>query len=80
MDLHVLECPEYDFTINTKCFPVCLCVTQNIVAAKYRTKLRAIVSNTNYFKPIILKFKMYIYNSNSKITYSFCIHGGNTPS
>ena len=45
----------------------------------YRTKLRAIVSNTNYFKPIIFKFKKFIFNSNSKIVYNFCIYGGNTP-
>ena len=45
----------------------------------HRTKLRAIVWNTNYFKPIILKFKTFIYNSNIKIMYNFCMHGGNTP-
>ena len=36
-----------------------------------RTKLRAIVPNRNYFKPIILKFKTFIYNSVSKIIYKF---------
>ena len=45
----------------------------------YRTKLRAIVPNRNYFKPIILKFKTFIYNSGSKIIYNCCIYGGNTP-
>ena len=44
-----------------------------------RIKLRAIVPNRNYFKPIILKFKIFIYNSNNKIIYNFCIHGGNIP-
>ena len=43
------------------------------------TKLRAIVPNRNYYKPIILKFKIFIYNNNSKIMYNFCIYGGNTP-
>ena len=45
----------------------------------YRTKLRAIVPNRNYFKPIILKFETFIYNSGSKIIYNFCTYGGNTP-
>ena len=45
----------------------------------YRTKLRAIVPNANYFKPIILKFKILIYNSDSKIMFNFCIYGGNIP-
>ena len=44
----------------------------------YMTKLWAIVSNTNYFKPNILKFKTFIYNSNCKIIYNFCIYGCNT--
>ena len=33
---------------------------------RYKTKLHAIVLNTNYFKPIILKFKISIYNSSNK--------------
>ena len=45
----------------------------------YRTKLRAIVPNRNYFKPIISKFKTIIYNSYSKIIHNFCMHAGNTP-
>ena len=45
----------------------------------YRTKLRAIVPNRNYFKPIILKFETFIYNSGSKIICNFCIYGDNTP-
>ena len=32
--------------------------------------MRAIVPNRNYFKPIILKFETFIYNSGSKITYN----------
>ena len=44
-----------------------------------RTKLRAIVPNTNYFQPIILKLKTFIYNSDSKIMHNFCSYGGNTP-
>ena len=40
-----------------------------------RTKLRAIVSNTNYFKPFISKFKPIIYNSNSKVIHNFCMYG-----
>ena len=42
-------------------------------------KSRAIVHNTNYFKPFILKFKTFVYNSNSKIIYNFCMNRGNTP-
>ena len=45
----------------------------------YRTKLHAIVPNMNYFKPIILKFKIFIYNSESKIIYNFCMYEGNAP-
>ena len=44
----------------------------------YRTKLCAIVPNRNYFKPIILKFKTFIYNSDSKIIYNFSTYGVNT--
>ena len=36
-------------------------------------KLRAIVPNADYFTPIILKFKILIYNSNRKITHNFCV-------
>ena len=43
---------------------------------RYRTKLRAIVSNTDYFKPITLKFKTIVYNGKSKIIHNFC--GDNT--
>ena len=43
-----------------------------------RTKLRATVPNTNYFKPIILKFKKFNYNSNTKIICNFCMYGGRT--
>ena len=32
----------------------------------------------NHFKTIILKFKTFIYNSDSKIIYNFCMYGGNT--
>ena len=32
----------------------------------YRMTLRAVVPNTDYFKPIILKFKTFIYNTNTK--------------
>ena len=35
----------------------------------YKTKLHAIVPNTNYFEPTISKFKTNIYNNNSKIIY-----------
>ena len=37
----------------------------------YSTKLHAIVPNMNYFKPVILKFKTFIYNSNNKIMHNF---------
>ena len=37
--------------------------------------MRATIRNTNYFKPIILKFKIFIYNSNSKIIYNFVYVG-----
>ena len=39
--------------------------------------MRAIVHNTNYFKAIILKFKIFIFNSDGKIIYNFCTHRGN---
>ena len=45
----------------------------------YTRKLRVFVPNTNHFKPIIFKFKIFVYNSNSKIMYNFCIYGGDTP-
>ena len=51
-----------------------------ILTQWYRTKLLAIVPNRNYFKPIILKLKTFIYNSDSKIIYNFCMYGGNTSS
>ena len=34
--------------------------------------MRTIVPNTDYFKPIILKFKTNIYSSNCKIIHNFC--------
>ena len=43
----------------------------------YRTKLHGIVPKMNYFKPIILKFETFIYNSNGKTIHNFCKHGGN---
>ena len=43
----------------------------------YGSKCHAIVPNTDYFKPIILKFKIFIYNSNSKVIYNLCLCGGN---
>ena len=43
----------------------------------YRTKLCKNVPNLNYFKPIILKFVTFLYNSSSKITCNFCIYRGN---
>ena len=46
----------------------------------YSTKLRAIVPNTNYLKPIVLRFKTIIHNSISKIICSFCMYGGYTHS
>ena len=42
-------------------------------------KINYRATNTNYFKPILLKFKILIYNSDSKIMYNFCMHRGNTP-
>ena len=43
--------------------------------------MRAIVSNADYFKANILKFKTFIYdrNSKTKYIYIFCMRGGNTP-
>ena len=38
--------------------------------------MRAIAPNTDYFKPIILKFKTFIYNTNSNVIHEFCMHGG----
>ena len=43
----------------------------------YRTKLSVIVPNTNYFKPIILKYKTFIYVSNNETVHNFCIYGNN---
>ena len=42
-------------------------------------KMRGIVSNMKYFKPIISKFKEFIYNSNSKIIYNFWMYGAILP-
>ena len=39
----------------------------------------AIVPNTDYFKPVIFKFKTIIYNSNDKIIGNFHINGINFP-
>ena len=41
---------------------------------RYRTKLLAILLNKNYFKPIILKFKSFIYNVNSKSMYIYILY------
>ena len=104
MDLHILGCPEYDFTIYTKCLSVSvwhkfcghsiteirfLCITLkklrccskflNSLTQQYRIKLRAVVSNTNYFKPIILKLIAFIYNRNSKTIRNFCVSGHTSP-
>ena len=38
-----------------------------------KDKIVCIVPNTNCFKPVILKFKIYIYNSNSKIIYKLFV-------
>ena len=45
----------------------------------YRTKLCANVPKINYFAPIILKFKKFIYNSNTKIIHKFYIDGAILP-
>ena len=37
--------------------------------------MRAVVPNTDYFKPIFFKFKIFVNNSNSKIICNFCICG-----
>ena len=37
----------------------------------------ATVLNTDYFKPIILKFKTFICNWSSKLKQNFCVYGGN---
>ena len=39
----------------------------------YMTKMRAVVPNTNNFQPIILKYKTFISNKNSKIIQHFCM-------
>ena len=41
--------------------------------------MRAIVFNTNYFKPNTLKFKTFIYIRKSRIIYNFCKYRSNTP-
>ena len=43
------------------------------VTQRYKTKLHAIVPNADYFKPIILKFKTFIYNSDSKFMYNLLL-------
>ena len=48
------------------------------ITQRYGTKLCAIVSNVDYFKPINLKFKAFIYNSNRKAIYNLGIRGGNS--
>ena len=53
-------------------FEIANCPTQ-----QYRTNLRTIVPNVDYFKPIVLKFKTLVYNSISKIIYNFCVCRGN---
>ena len=45
---------------------------------RYKTKLRAVVLNTNYFTPIILKSETFIYNRDKKILHNFCMYGCNT--
>ena len=42
---------------------------------RYRTKLRAIILNTIYFKQFILNFETFIYNSNSTINTIFIYLG-----
>ena len=46
---------------------------------RYRTKLDTIVPDMVYFKLIILKFKVFIYNSSTNIMYNFCICWGRCP-
>ena len=46
----------------------------------FRTKLIVSVPNADYFKPIIFKFKIFIYNSNSNIIFILCICGSMTSS
>ena len=41
---------------------------------QYRAKLRAIAPNSNYFTPIIFKFKIIIYNNSSNAIYNFCLY------
>ena len=43
-----------------------------------KTKLHAIIPNTDYFKQIILKFKAFLYNSNKKNMHNILLHGSNT--
>ena len=43
----------------------------------YRTKLRTIVLNADYFKPMILKFKTFILDRIIKVIYIFCMCGDN---
>ena len=46
----------------------------------FRTKLREIVPNTDFFKPVIIKLKTFIHDSNNKIMcVFFCILVGNAP-
>ena len=45
----------------------------------HKAKLRAIAPKSNYFKPITLRLKTFIYNSNKKIIYNFCMYGSKIP-
>ena len=58
--------------ISIKRFPSCSKFS-NSLTYRCKTKWCALISNTDYFKPVILNFTTFIYNSNCKITYNFCI-------
>ena len=44
-----------------------------------KNKMHAVAPNIGYFKYIILKFKTFTYDNNSKIIYSFCMCGADIP-
>ena len=50
-----------------------------IAIASKEKKIRAIVPDANFFKPIVFKFKTFFLATNSKIMYNLYMHGKNTP-
>ena len=61
MDIHVLECPEHDFTISGKCLSVCVyaCVCMSLSLCEWEKKCGKCSSRTNaqnFMKLYILNY------------------------